>query len=43
MLVQIQPSALKFELPVRTTSISTKTSEHTLRSNDLLRLALAVC
>ena len=42
MLVRIQSSALKFELPVWTTSIETETSELTLRSNDLYRLAESI-
>ena len=36
MLVRIQSSALKFELPVRITSTNNETSELTLRSNDFV-------
>ena len=36
MLVRIQSSALKFELPVRITSTNNETSELILRSNDFV-------
>ena len=36
MLVRIQSSALKFELPVRITSTNNEKSELTLRSNDFV-------
>ena len=36
MLVRIQSSALKFELPVRITSTNNETSVLTLRSNDFV-------
>ncbi len=36
MLVRIQSSALKFELPVRITSTNNEISELTIRSNDFV-------
>ncbi len=36
MLVRIQSSALKFEMPVRTTSLNPKRLKLTLRSNDFV-------
>ncbi len=43
MLVRIQSSALKFELPVWTTSIETETSELTPRSNDFVPTGRVHC